>query len=399
MTTFCMISPGFPNPNVYFSEHLALSGVTVLGIGDQAFETLPERLRRALTEYYKVDSLEDYGQVYRAAAYLAYRHGKLDWIESNNEYWLGLDAHLRTDFNVTTGHGAQATPIIRSKAGQKQIFEKAGIPTARQARVTDVESARGFATAVGYPLVAKPEFGIGAVGASRLDEDAQLVDVIGRVSGRYVLEEYVTGTIESYDAIVDGAGNPVFDGAIAWPPSVMDIVNEDLDLTYRILKVVPEDLRAMGRATIAAFGMRNRFVHLEFFRLTKARAGLGEVGDLVALEANMRPPGGDTPDMYNIARSTDVYQIYADLVTGRDSGTAARANDTAQFCVYAGRRDHHHYRVPREELMARYGKLIVRTGRQPEMFVPQMGNEFFLLRTPDQTVADAFVADALDRAS
>lgn len=39
---------------------------------------------------------------------------------------------------------------------------------------------------------------------------------------------------------------------------------------------------------LKAFGVRNRWFHLEFFRLSDAKPGLGEVKDFVALEVNMR---------------------------------------------------------------------------------------------------------------
>ena len=41
--------------------------------------------------------------MYKAVAYFASKYGKIDYIESNNEYWLEQDARLRTDFNVNTG--------------------------------------------------------------------------------------------------------------------------------------------------------------------------------------------------------------------------------------------------------------------------------------------------------
>ena len=104
----------------------------------------------------------------------------------------------------------------------------------------------------------------------------------------------------------------------------MDIVNKDLDLKYYTCPEVPEQLRTLGRKTVKAFGVDRRFVHLEFFRLTKGRKGLGKKGDFAALEVNMRPAGGYTPDMMDFAHSTDVYQIYANMVTGirrRRAGT------------------------------------------------------------------------------
>ena len=41
---------------------------------------------------------------------------------------------------------------------------------------------------------------------------------------------------------------------------------------------------------------------------------MGKKGQLVALEVNMRPCGGFTPDMINFARSTNVYKIWADMI-------------------------------------------------------------------------------------
>ena len=64
--------------------------MNVLGIGDQPYDELPLELKSALREYYRVWSLEDYDQVYRAVAFFAYKYGRIDWIESNNEYWLAF---------------------------------------------------------------------------------------------------------------------------------------------------------------------------------------------------------------------------------------------------------------------------------------------------------------------
>ena len=398
MTTFVQVSPHVPESNVYFVEHLASAGVTVLGIGDVWDGQLSGRLRGAMADYYRVESLDDFEQVAGAMQWMIDRHGPIDWVESNSEYWLGLDAGLRTRFGITTGHTSEVIPTIRSKAGMKPVYQGAGIPTARQAPVTDLEAARAFAVEVGYPLFFKPEYGIGATDTFTARTDDDLAHVMFRIPPQpYVMEEYVTGSIVSYDAILDADGEPVFEAATQWPPSIAAIVEQDLDLTYRVLAEVPEQLRERGRATSHAFGMFNRFVHLEFFRLIDAKPGLGEAGDFIALEANMRAAGGATLDMYNFARNADVYQIYADLVSGHDTGAAEKARRDRQFCVYAGRRDHHGYALSSEEIWWRYGSDIVRAGRNDPMYWPQMGQDFFMLRTPDKERADAFARDVLHR--
>ena len=100
---FIFVSPNFPHTYWHFCDRLKRNGINVLGIGDAPYDTLEEPLKAALTEYYKVDNMEDYDQMYRAVAYLAFKHGKIDWLESNNEYWLEQDAKLREDFNIRSG--------------------------------------------------------------------------------------------------------------------------------------------------------------------------------------------------------------------------------------------------------------------------------------------------------
>ncbi len=399
MTNFVYLSPAFPAIGVNFCEHLAHAGVRVLGVGDTPYHELPERLRRALTEYYRVDTLEHYDQAFRAIAYLSYRHGKVDWLESNNEHWLPLDARLRTDFHITTGHGADLIDAIKSKAEMKPVYAFAGVPTARQTRVTDAAALLAFAADVGYPLIAKPEVGVGANDTARLASDDEVRAFCGRTRGvPYVAEEFITGDLVSYDAIVDAAGHPVFEAAVSFPPSILDIVVDRLDLAYRVEAQLPPGLADVGRRTVAAFGMRNRFVHLEFFRLTVDRPGLGRVGDWVGLEVNMRPAGGDTVDLYNYARNADVYQVYTDVVTGRDTGAAARAAADPQYGVYAARRDGFAYALPRADLLAKYAGELRQVRRNPPLFSPQMGDEYFVIRTPHEARADEFVRDTTTRA-
>ena len=398
MTNFVYISPAFPATNVNFAEHLHQAGVRVLGVGDIPYDHLPQRLRTALTEYFRVDSLEDYDQAFRAVAYLSYQHGKIDWLESNNEYWLPLGARLRTDFHITTGHGVEVIQAIKSKSAMKSVYAFAGIPSARQYRLGDAAGVCAFAAEVGYPIIAKPEYGVGANDTAKLTSDAEVSDYFATPRGiPCVVEEFVVGDLISYDALVDAQGHPLFEAANSFPPSILDIVVGHLDLSYRIEAKMPAGLREIGRRTVAAFGMRHRFVHLEFFRLSGDHPGLGKVGDYVGLEVNMRPAGGDTVDMYNHARNGDVYQIYTDLVTGIDTGAAARAASDPQIAVYASRRDEFSYALSRRRLLAKYAAALRQVRRNPALFVPQMGNEYFVIRTPDADRADEFVRDTTTR--
>ena len=370
----------------------------MLGIGDSPYDSLSEELKRDLTEYYYVPSLDDYDSVLRAVAFLTFKHGKIDWIESNNEYWLELDAHLRTDFNVTTGEQIGGIHRIKNKSLMKDYYKKAGIPTARLHKITTYETAKDFINLVEYPVIVKPDIGVGACDTYKLENDEDLKNFFDKhIDVPYVMEEFVTGDICSYDAILDADSNPLMESMTVWPPSVMDIVLQQLDLSYYTAAYVPEALKRAGRATAKAFAVKSRFVHLEFFRLTKAKVGLGEVGDFVGLEVNMRPAGGYTPDMINFAHATDVYQIWADMVTENRRNLP----DSDQHCyvVYASRRDCHNYKHSHEEILSRYGDDIVMCERMPEMMVPQMGNQMYTAKRPDQNAVEEFINFVQERSS
>ncbi len=210
---FIFISPHFPNTYWEFCQRLKQNGVKVLAIADTPYENLTPELRDAITEYYRVDSLDDYDQMYRAVAYFAFRHGRIDWIESNNEYWLEQDARLRTDFNVSTGLHSDKIRFIKEKSKMKRIFQDAFIPTARQIQCEEgFNKVKIFCLKTGWPVIAKPNVGVGASGTYKLHNEEELSDFFNSVtdSNLYVVEEFVTGEICSYDAVINSKGEPLF---------------------------------------------------------------------------------------------------------------------------------------------------------------------------------------------
>ena len=361
---FVFISPQFPQTFWNFCDRLKKNGVNVLGIGDTPYDNLSQNVKDSLNEYYWLASLENYEDVFRAVAFFSFKYGKIDWIESNNEYWLELDARLRTDFNVTTGVKSDRIEGFKSKALMKKQYEKAGIPTARQLKVPDhdtaeaaglskcLDAARAFIAETDYPVIVKPEIGVGALATYKLENDADLEKFYSDLPRHpYVMEEFITGNIASYDAVISSKGEPLFESMTCWPPSIMDIVNKHLDLAYYVA----------------------------------AKPGLGEVGDFVALEVNMRPAGGYTPDMMDYAHSLDVYQIWADMVAWDER--LFPAAETEHFCAYAGRRDEYTYVHSHEEILEKYGKRIVTCERMPALMWDQMGNMNYtaILDTEEET--------------
>ena len=67
---YLVISPYYPQNFQQFTIELANKGITVLGIGQEPYEQLDEPLRNSLTEYFRVENLENLDEVKRAVAFL-----------------------------------------------------------------------------------------------------------------------------------------------------------------------------------------------------------------------------------------------------------------------------------------------------------------------------------------
>ena len=393
---FIFISPQFPKHYWNFCDRLKKNGVNVLGIGDTPFEELSDELKNSLTEYYFAENLNDYDAVFKAVAFFSFKYGKIDWIESNNEFWLELDAKLRADFHVATGEQIENLSRIKNKSEMKKYYKIAGIPSARLHKVTSIDAAHHFIAEVGYPVIVKPDIGVGANDTYKISNDEELKNFFDEhIETQYVMEEFVTGETYSYDAIVDSQSNPLFESSSTWS-SALDTLLEKLDLVIYTLDNVPEKLRSLGRAALKSFGVKNRFVHLEFFKLTEPKKDLGEVGDFVGLEVNMRPAGGYITEMMNVANSTDVYQIWADMIT--DDKRKLPATENSCGCVFFSRRDEHKYLHAHEEILQKYGENIVMSDRMPEGMAQLMGNQMYIVKVSDKNSADEFINFVCERA-
>ena len=85
MKNFIFISPNFPLTYWKFCRELKNNGMRVLGIGDCPYDDLMQELKDSLHEYYKVSSLENNDEVFKAVAFFSFKYGKIDWLESTRK--------------------------------------------------------------------------------------------------------------------------------------------------------------------------------------------------------------------------------------------------------------------------------------------------------------------------
>lgn len=368
---YVYLSPHFP-PNYFnFSVALKRLGVNVLGLGDTPYDALRPELRTAFNEYFKVEDMHNYDQLVKAMGYLTYKHGKIDGIDSNNEYWLETEARLRSDFNIE-GIRTDKLNMIKNKSDMKRVYQEAGVPVARGKIVRTQEDALELVEQTGFPLVAKPDSGVGAANTYKItsrDELNNFFDTKPNVN--YILEEFIDGQIVSFDGLTDKDGNLLFFTGHVYERGVMEVVNKDLHIYYYSLIDIPKDLETAGRKILKAFNVKGRFFHFEFFRRF-------DTGKLVALEVNMRPPGGFTTDMFNYACDFDIYLEWANmLVNNKLTGDYTRN----YHVMYVSRKHNKSYVLSHEDVLSNFAGLIVHHDHIDSALAKALGNYGYLIRS------------------
>jgi hypothetical protein len=369
---FVAFSPHFPPNFIPFVTNLRRMGVNVLGLADEPFATLPNELKFSLTEYYWVTNQHNYDELVRGMGLFTHRYGKIDRLESHNEYWLETDARLRTDFNIA-GFKTGDLARVKRKSEMKAMFQQAGIPCARGRVCRELSEAMALVSETGFPLVAKPDIGVGANKTYKISSQPDLETFFaGRPPVDYIFEEFVKGKIQTFDGLVDRDGRIVFSSSMEYSEGVMDLVNEGLDFCYYTLRQIPPALEQAGRKLVEVYNLRERFFHFEFF--------LTAEGQYVGLEVNMRPPGGLTVDMWNYANDLDIFYEYANVVVNnRFTSLVARP----YFCAYLGRRNGRSYLLSHEQVLAAFPRQIVSHQSISGIFAAALGDFGYLIRSSE----------------
>jgi hypothetical protein len=386
---FILVAPIFPYTFYQFAIGLKKHGFRVLVIGDISEAYLPSQLVANMDGYYYVHDMNHYPNLKAAVAFFVAKFGPIDYLESNIEHWLRYDAQLREDFDIPHGLRPDLLAQYQSKAGMKAFYQKANIPCARYTLATSKESVIAFASEVGYPLFVKPDKGVGSQVSYKIKNAEALEKFFAtKPDQMFIVEEFIDGEIYSFDGMSNDQGDVVFYTAHQFPINIADIVNDDAETYYVTLKDIPEELIQKGKAAVKAFGLNQRFFHLEFFRLRHDVPHLGKQGSFVALEANLRPCGGFTMEMMNYANSVNTYQIYADVIATNQWNKTE--NFPTYYCAIASRKNHHQYQHDFVTIRSTYGDAIVFEHSFPYPISIAMGDYFFMAKLPTMDAVNQF---------
>ncbi|MCY7147023.1 ATP-grasp domain-containing protein [Streptococcus gordonii] len=385
---YIVISPYYPQNFQQFTVELANKGITVLGIGQEPYDQLDQPLKDALTEYFRVENLENLDEVKRAVAFLFYKHGPIDRIESHNEYWLEQDAQLREQFNV---FGAKPKDLKKTKfkSEMKKLFKKAGVPVVPGQVVKTLSGVDLAVNKLGLPLIAKPDNGVGAAATFKLEtkDDVEHFKSEWDQETVYFFEKFVqSGEICTFDGLVDKDGQIVFSTTFDYAHTPLDLMIYKMDNSYYVLKDMDPKLRAYGEAIVKTFGMKERFFHIEFFR---------DGDDYVAIEYNNRPAGGFTIDVYNYAHSIDLYKGYASIVAGEPFPAT---HMEPQFCLATSRRASTNYAYAEADLLEKYRDNFKVKKDMPAAFAELQGDYLYMLTTPSRDQMEQMIEDFAKKA-
>jgi hypothetical protein len=184
------------------------------------------------------------------------------------------------------------------------------------------------------------------------------------------MEEFIGGTIYSYDGLADRSGNPVFYTAHTFSQGIMETVNEARHIYYYSLREIPATLERIGRECLRAFNVRERFFHIEFFQTA--------ADQYVSLEVNMRPPGGYTTDMFNYACDIDIYRTWANLLVHNRTDLNYKRS---YHCCYASRKYNHRYANSHADILSHYGAFMVQIESVPGVFSSALGDIGYIFRS------------------
>lgn len=268
-----------------------------------------DKLRVEVAQHWRVDNILDVDQLAWAVENVAARLGGVDVLFAAYEQLQVPIAQMREKLGID-GMGAEAARNFRDKARMKELFDEAGLPCARHARIESDADAWRFAERNGYPLVYKPLEGAGARSTFRIDDAEQLRDALRISPPPGLLEEHILGEEHSFEGVcVDG--RMVWHSLTRYRPTPLEVLRNDwiqwcITLPREIDDPRYDDIRAAAARALEVLGMRTGLCHLEWFRRRDGSIAISEVA--------ARPPGAQIMDVTSFAHEFDFDDAWVRLM-------------------------------------------------------------------------------------
>ena len=391
------LSPSYPPEMQQYTRGLAEVGVDVYGVGDQPVGALPGPLKAYLADYLQVPRLlaED-DVVARVTAWL--RGRSVDRVLANWEVLVETAARLREQFGLP-GMSVDTVRGFRDKQLMKERCATAGVRVPRSVRARTNSEVRAAAERLGYPMIVKPIAGAGSADTYRVDDEAALTDVLGRM-GHVVecsCEEFISGEEFTFDTVCIG-GQPAFTNVAAYlPPPLIARSNEWVSPVIVTVRDLDQPKfragAALGVQVLGALGMGDGFTHMEWFHKPDGEVVFGEIG--------CRPGGARLVDQMNYTCDIDLFREWARVACwGRFEAPTRRKYNAAIIFKRAKGRGRITRIVGLREFMHRHGEHVVEQHLLPigsprrDWKQTLLSDGHIMLRHPDYDTACRLAAEA-----
>jgi hypothetical protein len=321
MTHIVFVAPRLlENTLRYVRAFASLPEVELSVVTEDTERALPPDLRHALLGHYRVQNALNGADLAVACKWL-HRRKPIDRLTGALEQ-LQVPLAIARDACGIDGMSHAVALNFRDKDRMKKILRAAGVPVAKSALCASVDEIRQLVALVGYPIIVKPQAGLGARATYRIESDAQLA-LLARTPNApsattpVQVEQFVRAREYTCETVTV-RGKPVWRSGTRYYPSPLEVL-ENPWMQYCVLlpreqdagewaDFAPHNTRAlaalMGPSAAGATG--TALTHMEWF--------LQENGNALVNEVGARPPGVCIMPLMSLGHNTDMVRDWARLI-------------------------------------------------------------------------------------
>ena len=318
-THVALVAPHFlENTNRYVRAFARLPGVRLSVVSEDAAGSMPRDLQDAVL-HTQVRSTSDADQLVTALGKLRAAAGPIDRLTGVLEQLQMALAHARAGAGIP-GMKPEIARRFRDKDRMKEVLRAHGVPVAASQLVRSAAELRAFIDAVGFPIIVKPQAGVGSRATHRV-ESAQDLAALDRLGLSPALErplqaEQFLRAREHTCETVTIHGKPVWRSGTRYFPTPLEVLEtpwvQYCVLLPREIEAPWTDFAPINSAALAAlFGDEPQvtgtaLTHMEWF--------FGEEGKLYVNEVGARPPGVQIMPLMSLAHDVDMIALWAELM-------------------------------------------------------------------------------------
>jgi phosphoribosylaminoimidazole carboxylase (NCAIR synthetase) len=318
MVHVVFIAPRFlENTNRYVHAFAELDGVTLSVVSLDPEAAIPAALRPRVAAHYRVGDVMDAGQLMVAVGALAGAVGPVDRLAGVLEQLQLPMAQVRDALGIE-GLGTAVARSFRDKDRMKEVLRAAGVPVARSALARSLAEVKAFVAQVGFPVIVKPQAGLGSRATYRVDDEANLAALAHpSADAPLQVEEFVRAREHTCETVTV-RGVPVWRSGTRYFPTPLEVL-ETAWVQYCVLLPREDDdpvwasFHPINAAALTAlFGDQagtaagTALTHMEWF--------LRDDGTSLVNEVGARPPGVHIMPLMGLAHDTDLFADWARLI-------------------------------------------------------------------------------------